>query len=180
MLGGMAFDKPSNIPATFDLINNQFEQQYPNDDAVTEFLTYVKEYYVHGRPAGVSRNGTPRRRRPPSFPPALWSVEDRTELGLPRCQNNAESWNKRWKLLVGRSHAGVIKTFEEFQREEHATNSKIHNGLLHGFPVTKSHEKYLAREEKLRKLLDKRSEMPPLEFLKKLAFKLQDVRQKAK
>ena len=31
----------------------------------------------------------------PLFPPALWSVYDSTELGIPRTQNVVEAWHRR-------------------------------------------------------------------------------------
>src|SRR2546426_10836858 len=99
MVCALAFLPPTIIPTAF----NEWQQLIAEpDEKTTSFIKYLESNYVLG-PLHNNRRG------PVPFPPFLWSVADRTELGLPRTQNAAESWNNRWKNLLDRSH-GVYAT----------------------------------------------------------------------
>lgn len=63
---------------------------------------YFEETYVLGK-SGMRLRGRPTKqtiRNPPMFPPEMWSVADRLNLGLPRTTNIAESWHRKINRLV--------------------------------------------------------------------------------
>ena len=64
-------------------------------------------------------------RSPPLFPPSLWSVHDRIELGIPRTQSKIEAWYRRLEILLGSAHVRIFKLISELQKEQKNVEEQI-------------------------------------------------------
>ena len=62
---------------------------------------------------------------PPLFPPSLWSVHDRMELGVPRTQSKVEAWHRRLEMLVGSAEVGIFKLITELQKKQKNMEEQI-------------------------------------------------------
>lgn len=81
-------------------------------EAEQQLSQYFEETYVLGK-SGMRLRGRPTKqtmRNPPMFPPEMWSVADRLNLGLPRTTNVAESWHRKINRLVS-PNPGKLKQF---------------------------------------------------------------------
>ncbi|KFD47145.1 hypothetical protein M513_11995 [Trichuris suis] len=58
-----------------------------------------------------------RRSIATSISPAVWSMYDWVQEGLPRTQNSTEPWHRRWKSVISANHAEVHHILEELRKE---------------------------------------------------------------
>ncbi|RGB27103.1 hypothetical protein C1646_630756 [Rhizophagus diaphanus] len=123
-LYALSFLPPQEIPAAFDILKSIMPQE------ANEVVQWFEENYVLGRIIRQMRNGNVTRDSPP-FPPALWSVYDSIQLGIPRTQNIVEAWHHRWGTLVGEPHVGVFTIIKELQKEQQQVDCQV-ECILHG------------------------------------------------
>ena len=79
------------------------ELRFHCEERLGDVLDLVEDYYVRGRRGG--RNGRTAVR----FPPHMWNVYKKTSEGIPRTNNIAKAWNRRWTTLVGRNHPNLYQ-----------------------------------------------------------------------
>jgi hypothetical protein len=138
-LFALAFLPADDIPDAFDIL----KPEIPSD--ASDVVTWFEENYVHGKVRRRLQNNNVIRNAP-LFPPKLWSVHDSIESGIPRTQNAIEAWHCRWETVVGKSHVGVYKIIQEFQKEQHQVEVQIEK-ILCGEQRPKQ-KKYLIEREK--------------------------------
>ncbi|KAL0829666.1 hypothetical protein ABMA28_003172 [Loxostege sticticalis] len=114
----LAYLKPEDIPAAFELIRREV---LPNESK--EVADWFRKYYVNGTYTSTRSQSSPDKpksvikKKPPLFPPGLWSVLDCFVAGIPITQNAVESWNNRWISLLNRKKNNIYKTLKEFVKD---------------------------------------------------------------
>ncbi|CAB4373838.1 unnamed protein product [Rhizophagus irregularis] len=109
-LFALAFLPSDEIPEAFNALKLEMP---PEAD---EVVKWFEEIYVHGKIRRHLRNGNTIH-SDPLFPPQLWSVFDSIdETGVPRTQNIAEAWHRRWDILLGQNHVGLYTMIEQLQK----------------------------------------------------------------
>ena len=106
-------------------------------------LDYFEDNYI-----GRSRRG--RARAQPKFPIGLWNVVSRTEMDLPRTNNNVEGWHNRFSSIINGAHPTLRKFLENLKTEEilsRAETAQILGG--HQFPAKKKYADSAKRVKKL-------------------------------
>ena len=97
--------------------------QCPNE--LVDLLGYFDTTYVSGTyrtiktPGAVDEGPTVRFRRvSPSFPPALWNVNQATLEDGHRMNNACESWNNGFKHMLGHSHPSIWVAIEAIKKDQ--------------------------------------------------------------
>jgi len=119
-----------------------------------DVVQWFEDNYVNGRIRRQLRNGNVIRNQP-LFPPALWSVYDSMELGIPRTQNVVEAWHRRWETLVGESHVGVFTTIKELQKEQLQVGVQIER-IFGGEQRPKQKKMFLEKERRITTIMNNR------------------------
>lgn len=156
-LVALAFLTPEEIPVAFRLIKQSF------DVRGIGLLEWFERYYITGYGSG-------RARRPPRFPPSMWSVADLMESGLPRTQNSLEAWHRRFNSLGGGNHLGVLSCVSLFRDEQHSTKVIIER-LSRGFNVPME-SALRQREDRIRAVYEDKANRETLDFLTSLAHNI--------
>ena len=115
------FYPPDDVPADMTFLRNSVPELVQYFDA-----TYVTESLQHINWAGGGRRVILcLRRNPPLFPADKWNFYEATLLtGV--CTNNAcESWNNRFRQLVGQAHPSVWKAMESLQLDQAMTSMAL-------------------------------------------------------
>ena len=110
-------------------------------------------------------------RSPPLYPPILWSVNPRVELGIPRTQNAVESWHRRLNILVGGAHIGIFKLIKELQKEQHQVEAQIES-IVRGEPAKKQKAAEKCREERIMSIFREKSSYDTSNFFRGIAHNL--------
>lgn len=165
-LAALAFLPPEDIPSAFA----ELLPFLPSDPQFTEFLDYIDNTWVRGQLLSITSRGT-ERRSPVMYPPALWSVASRTELGIPRTQNIVESWHNRINTIIDRSHVGLYTLVEYLRKEEHQVHGTIKK-LFNGTIINPTPPSLREREERIKTIIANKSSYETVEFLEALASNL--------
>ena len=80
------------------------------DERLYDILHLLKDNYIMGQRRG-------RGRAPPLHHIQSWNVYERTVQGIPRTNNTAEAWNRRWKVIVGKAYPDIIAMLEKMKKE---------------------------------------------------------------
>jgi hypothetical protein len=159
----LAFLQPSEvIPAWIEMI-----QDFPPE--ADELVQWFDETYIRGRVRKVLRGQ--QIRSSPLFPPALWSVNARVELGIPRTQNSVEAWHRRLGELVGAAHVGVFKMIKEIKKEQQNTEGQI-ECIIRGEPRKKVKLDVKRREDRLVSIFSAKASYTTADFLRGIAHNL--------
>ena len=134
-----------------------------------ELIQWFDDNYVRGRIRRVLRGQ--QIRAAPLFPPALWSVNARVDLGIPRTQNTVEFWHRRFGVLVGRVHVGVFKLIKELQKEQQQVEVQI-ECILRGGPRKKQKLDDKRREDRILSICAARFSYNTCDFLRSIAHNL--------
>ena len=124
------------VPAFRDL-------QGAADEALDGVLQLLE--YVRGRRRG-------RGRVDPRFPPKTWNVYQRTVQGIPRTNNSAEAWNRRWNILIGKTHPNIYQFLEALQKEERYSRQQRELVNLGSAPPRKK-KRFIDNDDRLVSLL---------------------------
>ena len=116
-MAALAFLPASDIEAAWLTLKDTIPEEG------IQVVNYFDENYVRGKVRRVLQGQ--EMRSPPLFPPSLWSVHDRMELGVPRTQNKVEAWHRRLEILVGSAHVGIFKLITELQKEQKNVEEQI-------------------------------------------------------
>jgi hypothetical protein len=163
-LFALAFLPSQEIPEAFDILKHEMP---PEADEVVKWFEYN---YVHGRIRRTLRNGNDIRAAP-LFPPQLWSVYDSIETGVPRTQNVAEAWHRRWGVLVGGNHVGVYTMIKELQKEQQNVEFQI-ECIIRGEQRPPKKRALINREERLMTIINDRENRSVMDFLRGIAHNL--------
>lgn len=127
-----------------DVVNG-FEYVKQSAPASTKsFITYIENNYI-----GKTKDG---KRVSARFPISLWNLNENVKAGLPRTNNNVESWHSRIKPDVSKNLT-VEKVVEFFRLEQNNMETDLVL-LFSGETIKQTKKKDLVREEKLKKLIN--------------------------
>lgn len=167
-LAALAYLSPEEIPPAFRLVE---EQVLPKD--AEEVSAWFKKYYVEGsytKQRDAASNCLKIKKTPPTFAPPFWSVASSIEIGVPITQNCVEIWHHRWNALLGRKKWNIYKTFEEILKEQKTTIDTIEKIIGQQATEPKRRKTQQDKEEKIKKLLQKKETMDLLSYLRGLSY----------
>ena len=145
-ISALAFVPEEDVEDAFLTMEIHIRETYADDaniDAIDSVLDYFEDTYI-----GRSRRG--RARAQPKFPIGLWNVVSRTEMDLPRTNNNVEGWHNRFSSIINGAHPTLWKFLENLKAEEilsRAETAQILGG--HQFPAKKKYADSAKRVKKL-------------------------------
>ena len=134
----LAFLPEADVVAGFESIKNSAPSN------TKSFITYIENNYI-----GKIKDD---KRVVPRFPISLWNLNARVKAGLPRTNNNVESWHSRIKPDASKNLT-VKKVVEFFRLEQNNMETDLVL-LFSGETLKQTKKKDLVREEKLKKLID--------------------------
>ena len=141
----LAFVPPEHVQAAFtDLWN-------VTDERLDDIFHLLEDYYIVGRRRGRGRSA-------PRYPIQSWNVYERTVQGIPRTNNTAEAWNRRWKVIVGKAHPNIFAMLEKMMKEVQYSATQLELVEL-GNPPAKKKTKYVHNDERLQRLAEKFDEI---------------------
>jgi hypothetical protein len=91
-----------------------FEDLLKNENLPVELTKYFETYYI-GNARGRGNN---KRRIVPMFPIETWNVRERTVMGMPRTNNNVESFHNAIQSSISCIHPTIWKLIDELKKEE--------------------------------------------------------------
>ncbi|XP_076045816.1 uncharacterized protein LOC143028060 [Oratosquilla oratoria] len=127
MLLSLAFLSVDEVSDAFD----ELVADYPAE--VMPLVNYFEDNYVGRR----NRRGD---RRQPLFPVHMWSVKARQDAGLPRTNNQLESWHIAFQGSTETHHPTIFRFIEALRREE-ALQRTNRTQLLQGRDLTQRMKK---------------------------------------
>ena len=157
MLLALTFLPPDEVVEAFE------ELQEETHDNLAPIIDYFEDVYI-GRPG--------RRRRAPLFPPQMWNMHDRTMDGLPRTNNAVEAWHRAFQSSLQCSHPTLWKFVQALKKEQGYQESIRAQAIAGGIPIPQK-KKYVALNRRLQRLMQRRREMPRLQFLRGCAHNLE-------
>ncbi|PKY57294.1 hypothetical protein RhiirA4_331280 [Rhizophagus irregularis] len=163
-LFALAFLPSDEIPEAFNALKLEMP---PEAD---EVVKWFEEIYVLGKIRRHLRNGNTIR-SDPLFPPQLWSVYDSIETGVPRTQNIAEAWHRRWDILLGQSHVGLYTMIEQLQKEQQSVELQI-ECIIRGEQRPPTKKALIDREKRIMTICNDRENRSLMEFLRGIAHNL--------
>ena len=93
MIPALAFAPVADVPATFELIQEDLPEE------LQPILDYFEDTFI-----GRARH---RGRREPRFQYSMWNCHDRVGEGFPRTNNHCEGWHRRMSASVGAYHPNI-------------------------------------------------------------------------
>ena len=137
----LAFVPPEHVVDAFQ------DLREAADHRLDDLLDLLEDYYVLGRRRG-------RGRRTPRYPIQSWNVHQQTIDGMPRTNNSAEAWNRRWNIVIGKSHPNIFKMLESLKKEEIYFASQ-RNLVDLGNPPPAKKAKYIESDLRLRRIAER-------------------------
>lgn len=123
-ISALPYIPASEIPSAFEQIK---ETVLPVE--AEPLSDWFSKTYVNGTYKKKEIKTSPLKviyeKRPPTFPPELWSVADSIECGIPTTQNSIESWHMRWNTLLNGKKINIFKTLDEVKKEIKRTENDI-------------------------------------------------------
>ena len=159
MLLALAFLPVDEVSDAFD----ELVADYPPE--VMPLVNYFEENYVGRR----NRRGD---RRQPLFPVDMWSVKARQDAGLPRTNNQLESWHNAFQGSAETHHPCIFRFIEALRREE-ALQRTNRTQLLQGRDLTQRMKKYVTMNTRITAVQQHRDQYGLLQFLRALAHNLE-------
>ena len=141
----LAFVPPQHVADAFNDLREVADQR------LDDILDLLEDFYILGRRRG-------RGRRTPRYPITNWNVYQQTIDGLPRTNNSAEAWNRRWKILVGKSHPNIFTMLDKLRKEEQYIAAQ-RNLVALGNPPPAKKAKYSQNDDRLRRIVQRFQEI---------------------
>lgn len=127
-----------------------------------ELLEYFDCTYVMGTYKKVGSGECIKLRRIKAmYPPEIWNVHESTLNGEHRTNNMCESWNNRFKHVVGHNHLTIWKLIDKMRQEISVNIAKIE---LNEIGLT-SKRKENTLEQRLQILCQRSADNEPVDLL---------------
>ena len=123
----------------------------------------IVKYFVH---TYIGAEG-----REPLFPINFWSVYERTRSNCFRTNNCVEGWHRRFKSVMQCANPGVFKCVQKIVKEQKTQSLEIMR-LNAGEPPKKKQKQYRDLDQRLKRIVNSRSEKTILEYLRGIAHNL--------
>lgn len=159
MLLALAFLPVDEVSDAFD----ELVADYPPE--LMPFVNYFEDNYVGRR----NRRGD---RRHPLFPIHMWSVKARQDAGLPRTNNQLESWHKAFQGSAEIHHPSIFRFIEALRREEALQRTNL-TQLLQGRDLTQRMKKYVTMNTRITAVQQNRDQYDLVQYLRALAHSLE-------
>ncbi|XP_076820927.1 uncharacterized protein LOC143466174 [Clavelina lepadiformis] len=159
MLLALAFLPVDEVSDAFD----ELVADYPAE--VMPLVNYFEDNYVGRR----NRRGD---RRQPLFPVHMWSVKARQDAGLPRTNNQLESWHNAFQGSTETHHPSIFRFIEALRREE-ALQRANRTQLLQGRDLTQRMKRYVTMNTRITVVQQNRGQYDLRQFLRALAHNLE-------
>lgn len=132
MIDGLAFLPVNNVPRGMNVLKETAPE------SLEPILDYFDNTYVSGGFRAVQgANGLLRMRRTqPRFQPLTWNVNDATINDNHRTNNICESWNNKFRHLVGHSNPSLWTVISCLQKDQTMVNTEIERNRI-GQPSSK-------------------------------------------
>ncbi len=157
MIPAIAFVHPDDVVESFELLQDEIPEE------LQPIMDYFEDTFI-GRPGR-------RRRRGPTFPPAIWNVYSRVEAGLPRTNNNIEGWHRRMDASAGCHHPNIW-VFLDILKKEEALNRITVIQTLAGQGPPPQRRTYRNITQRLQTLVGDYENRGRLDFLRGVAHNL--------
>lgn len=154
----LAFLPVDEVPAAFDELTENFAAE------LQQVSNYFEDVYVGRR----ARRG----RRQPTFPPSMWNMYDRQSQGLPRTNNSVESWHQSFHRSLQCDHPSLWKLLTSISKENGLQELVLTQTLSGSRPLPKKAH-YKRVDAALNTLLERRQDMPLLDFLRGCSYNLE-------
>ncbi|XP_076808608.1 uncharacterized protein LOC143451766 [Clavelina lepadiformis] len=159
MLLALAFLPVDEVSDAFD----ELVADYPAE--VIPLVNYFEDNYVGRR----NRRGD---RRQPLFPVHMWSVRARQDAGLPRTNNQLESWHNAFQGSTETHHPSIFRFIEALRREV-ALQRANRTQLLQGRDLTQRMKRYVTMNTRITVVQQNRGQYDLRQFLRALARNLE-------
>lgn len=159
MMSALAFLPPGHVVGGFVALQDHADYTQNLDP----IYNYFEDTYI-GRP---NRRGRQR----PMFPIAEWNAFNRLEDGLPRTNNQVESWHLAFQGSVGHAHPTFFRLLDSIKREQ-GLQRAAYLGLVAGQQQTRHMKKYVRINRQLRLLLNDRENRPTVDLLRGISYNL--------
>lgn len=156
-ISALAFLPEDEVEEAFRMLTNHSD--FPVE--ATQIAGYFHKTYI-----GLNQPGSNVGR--PLFQIKFWNVNDRTRNNEHRTNNQVEGWHRRFQSVLSCGNPGFFTCVKALKREQMNTINKV-NRLQAGFPVKKKKTKYVALNNRLKKIVDEREERTVMEFLRAIA-----------
>ena len=155
------------ISALVFLPENEVEEGFrtlTNHSAFPVEATQIAGYF-HKTYIGLNQADSSVGR--PLFAIKFWNVNERTKNDDHRTNNQVEGWHRRFQSVLSCGNPGFFTCVKALKREQVNTTNKV-NRLQAGFSVKKKN-KYIALNDRLKKIVEEREERTVMEFLRAIA-----------
>ena len=159
MVMALAFLPENEVGDAFDDVSDECEE------ALQPVLDYFEDVYLGRR----DRRG---RRRQARFPVRMWSVYSRQQRGLPRTNNQLESWHNAFQGCTETRHPSIYRFLEALRREE-ALQRVNAVQLMQGRDLTLRMKKYIKLNKRLTAVQNSRAGYTLLQYLRALSHNLE-------
>ena len=149
-----------------DELSDAFDElvaDYPPE--IMPLVNYFEDNYVWRR----NRRGD---RRQPLFPIHMWSVKARQDAGMPRTNNQLESWHKAFQGSAEIHHPSIFRFIEAQRRDEALQRTNLIQ-LLQGRDLTQRMKKYVTMNTRITAVQQHRDQYDLLQYLRALAHNLE-------
>ena len=93
---------------------------------------------------------------------------------MPRTTNAVEWWHRRLNVLVAHAHPSPLTLIRELQKEEHNVAGQILQLIRSGGSQDPGRRRFLEREQRINTLMQAQATISSLEFLERLASRLNE------
>lgn len=151
----LSYLSPDNIPIYF----NEILSDLQDEDSKTIYDWFEANY--------VSGTVTSQ----PKYNPEFWSCYVVNSKNIPRTQNSAESWHHHINQIINKKTPGFYHLVSELIKETIINDTEIEK-LLNGEPPEKKKKKYIVKEKRIERILQKKESLSKKNFIKEIAKNL--------
>ncbi|KAI5643243.1 FLYWCH zinc finger domain-containing protein [Phthorimaea operculella] len=169
-IASLAYLPASKIPQAFQLLK---EKVLPKK--AIKVTNWFEKTYISGRFKSSKGKGQKKslktifKKKPARFPPAIWSLADSIECGVPSTQNSVESWHSRWNTLLNHKKMTIFKTLLEVKKEQKNTEDEIERIKAQKGKSSNSRKRKLNERLTKQLKLSQKGKITTIDFLRGIA-----------
>lgn len=156
MITSLAFVPIENLDEALESLTEELQPE------LLPMLDWFEDFYV-GRP---NRRGGGRR--PPMFPPTLWSVYERVTKDIHRTNNFAEASHRRLQTELSMDHP-TIWSFIDVLKKVQVSRDMYLEHLIAGHAPPQKLRKYVECDKRIKNIVQNFNNIGVIEYLRGLA-----------